>query len=152
MAKQKKELIILGSDHAGFKLKEKIKKHLAKKKIDFVDVGAYSEASVDYPVYAKKLAKKVKAGRNKGIKGILVCGSGTGMAIAANRVKGIRAVLAYDAYSAKMSRVDNNSNVLCLRGRNFSSEKAKKITDIWLRTKFSGKKRHERRIKKIDRI
>lgn len=147
-----KQNIILGSDHAGYRLKEKIKKLLLKKGYVAVDVGAYSSKPVDYADYAKKAAKKVKAGRNRDAKGILVCGSGTGMAIAANRVKGIRAVAAYDAYSAKMSRQDNNSNILCLRGRNFSGKKAVSITDIWLKTRFSNKKRHRRRIKKLDRI
>ncbi|PIN87027.1 ribose 5-phosphate isomerase B [Candidatus Woesearchaeota archaeon CG10_big_fil_rev_8_21_14_0_10_44_13] len=146
-----KEAVIIGSDHAGFRLKEALKKAF-QRKISIVDMGAYSTDPVDYPDIAKKVAKKVKAGRAEGAKGILICGSGTGMCIAANRFKGIRAVAAYDAYSARMSRLDNDSNILCLRGRNFSPAKAKGITSIWLKTGFSGKKRHSRRIRKLDRL
>ena len=139
--------VILASDHAGLRLKEKIKKYLARKKIEYEDLGTNSFKSVDYPDYALKVAEKVA--KNKNIRGILVCGSGTGMTIAANKVKGIRAVAAYDAYSAKMSRIDNDTNVLGLRGRFFPLEKIRKIITVWLDTPFSGEKRHKRRIKKI---
>ena len=142
--------VIIGSDHAGFSTKEKLKKHLDKRRIPYEDVGTHSKESVDYPDFAKKVAEKV-AGK-KDIKGILVCGSGTGMAIAANKVKGIRAVAAYDTYTAKMSRVDNDSNVLGLRSRRFSLDKTKKIMDVWLKTPFSGSARHKRRVNKITRI
>ena len=107
--------VILASDHAGLRLKEKIKKYLARKKIEYEDMGTNSFKSVDYPDYAFKVAEKVA--KNNHTRGILVCGTGTGMTIAANKVKGIRAVAAYDAYSAKMSRIDNDTNVLGLRGR-----------------------------------
>jgi ribose 5-phosphate isomerase B len=139
--------VIIGSDHAGFKVKEKLKKFLAARKILCEDVGTYSEESVDYPDYAAKVARKVA--RNKNRRGILVCGAGIGMVIAANKVRGIRAVAAYDAYSAKMSRLHNDTNVLGLRGRNFSYEKTKRIVGVWLETPFSGEKRHKRRIAKI---
>ncbi len=139
--------VILASDHAGLRLKEKVKKYLARKKIEYEDLGTESFTSVDYPDYALKVAEKVV--KNKNTRGILVCGTGTGMTIAANKVKGIRAVAAYDAYSAKMSRIDNDTNVLGLRGRFFPLEKIKKIITVWLDTPFSGEKRHERRIKKI---
>ena len=139
--------VILASDHAGLRLKEKIKKYLARKKIEYEDLGTNSFKSVDYPDYALKVAEKVA--RNNNTRGILVCGTGTGMTIAANKVKGIRAVAAYDAYSAKMSRIDNDTNVLGLRGRFFPLEKIKKIITVWLDTPFSGEKRHKRRIKKI---
>ena len=139
--------VILASDHAGLRLKEKVKKYLARKKIEYEDLGTESFKSVDYPDYALKVAEKVA--KNKNTKGILVCGTGTGMTIAANKVKGIRAVAAYDAYSAKMSRIDNDTNVLGLRGRFFPLEKMKKIITVWLDTPFSGEKRHKRRIKKI---
>jgi ribose 5-phosphate isomerase B len=128
-------------------LKEKIKKYLARKKIECEDLGTSSFKSVDYPDYALKVAEKVA--KNKNTRGILVCGTGTGMTIAANKVKGIRAVAAYDVYSAKMSRIDNDTNVLGLRGRFFPFEKMKKIITVWLDTPFSGEKRHKRRIKKI---
>jgi len=139
--------VILASDHAGLRLKEKVKKYLARKKIEYEDLGTKSFKSVDYPDYALKVAEKVA--KNKNTRGILVCGTGTGMTIAANKVKGIRAVAAYDAYSAKMSRMDNDTNVLGLRGRFFPFEKIKKIITVWLDTPFSGEKRHKRRIKKI---
>ncbi len=139
--------VILASDHAGLRLKEKVKKYLARKKIEYEDLGTESFTSVDYPDYALKVAEKVI--KNKNTRGILVCGTGTGMTIAANKVKGIRAVAAYDAYSAKMSRIDNDTNVLGLRGRFFPLEKIKKIITVWLDTPFSGEKRHKRRIKKI---
>jgi len=139
--------VIIGSDHAGFKLKEKIKKYLKMKKIEYIDLGTDSLESVDYPDYALEVAKQVA--RSKDRRGILVCGTGTGMTIAANKVKRIRAVAAYDVYSAKMSRVDNDANVLGLRGRFFPYEKVKKILNVWLTTPFSDRPRHKRRIKKI---
>jgi ribose 5-phosphate isomerase B len=139
--------VIIASDHAGLRLKEKVKRYLKRKKIKYEDLGTESFTSVDYPDYALKVAEKVV--KNKNTRGILVCGTGTGMTIAANKVKGIRAVAAYDAYSAKMSRIDNDTNVLGLRGRFFPFEKIKKIITVWLDTPFSGEKRHKRRIKKI---
>ena len=141
-------MIIIGSDHAGFNIKEKLKKVLTKKKISFLDIGAYSSKKTDdYPDYAEKLAEAVV--RDKKNKGILVYSTGTGMVIAANKIKGSRAVSAYDSYTAKMSRADNDSNILCLRSKGFSFEKTKKIVSVWLNTKFSGKARHKRRIEKI---
>ncbi|MFC2169267.1 ribose 5-phosphate isomerase B [Acidobacteriota bacterium] len=139
--------VIIASDHAGFKLKEKVKEYLERKRIDFEDLGTNSLHSVDYPDYAIKVAKKVAA--HKELRGILICGSGTGMAIAANKVKRIRAVAAYDVYSAKMSRLDNDTNILGLRGRFFPFEKVKKIITAWLDTPFSHQERHKTRIKKI---
>ena len=142
--------IYLGSDHAGYAVKEKIKTYLKSKKVSFKDLGTYSTKPVDYPDYAFKVAKKVAKDKNS--KGILVCGTGTGMVIAANKVKGIRAVAAYDAYSAKMSRHDNNANVLALRGRFFAFSKIQKIIDVWLKTRFSGESRHKQRILKINNL
>lgn len=139
--------VIIASDHAGLRLKEKVKRYLKRKKIEYEDLGTDSFTSVDYPDYALKVAEKVV--KNKNTRGILICGTGTGMTIAANKVKGIRAVAAYDAYSAKMSRIDNDTNVLGLRGRFFPFEKIRKIISVWLDTPFSGEKRHKKRIKKI---
>ena len=139
--------VIIASDHAGYQIKEKIKKYLQRKKIDFEDLGTHSTSSVDYPDFALKVSQKVA--RNREHRGILICGTGTGMIIAANKVKGIRAVAAYDTYSAKMSRIDNDTNVLGLRGRFFPYVKIQKIISVWLATPFSGEKRHKRRIKKI---
>ena len=139
--------VFIASDHAGFRLKEKIKKYLEKKKIEFEDMGTDSLQPVDYPDFGLEVAQKVA--KNKANRGILICGTGTGMTIAANKVKGIRAVAAYDAYSAKMSRLDNDTNILGLRGRFFPFQKVRKIISVWLTTSFNGEKRHKRRLKKI---
>jgi ribose 5-phosphate isomerase B len=139
--------VIIASDHAGFKLKEKIKKYLEIKNMEYKDLGANSLESVDYPDYALEVAKQVAQKKDR--RGILICGTGTGMTIVANKVKGIRAVAAYDVYSAKMSRIDNDTNVLGLRGRYFPYEKVKKIINVWLNTPFSGEQKHKRRLKKI---
>ena len=140
--------IIIGSDHAGFNLKEKLKKYFDKKKIRYEDVGTYSLERVDYPYYAKKVARKIIKNRNT--RGILICGTGTGMVIAANKIKGVRAVVAYDLYSAKMSRMDNDANILALRGRYFSYKKTQQIVNMWINSKFTGKSIHRKRIKSIE--
>src|SRR3989338_365465 len=143
--------IILGADHAGYALKEKIKKYLEKKKIQYEDAGAYKlNPKDDYVDYAVKAAKKVS--KSKNTTGILVCGTGTGMEIAANKIKGIRAAMGYDTYSAKMAKEHNDANILGLRSRNISFDKTKKIIDAWLNTKFSSKQRHRRRVNKIKRL
>jgi len=142
--------VIIGADHAGLRLKERLKKYLSRRRIPYEDVGTHSSESADYPDYATKVAQKVVTGRDA--KGLLICGTGTGMVIAANKMRGIRAVAAYDAYSARMSRHDNDANVLCLRGRFFPYEKAKKILAVWLKTSFSGKTRHKRRLRKIKEL
>lgn len=141
--------LYIGSDHAGYVMKEKVKTYLSKKGVVFEDVGTYDQNAVDYPVFAKKVAKKVAKENNA--KGILICGTGTGMVIAANRIKGVRACVCYDEYSAMKSREDNNANVLCLRGRQFSFSKVQKILDLWLATSFSRKTRHMKRIKLLDK-
>ncbi len=141
--------IFLGADHAGFETKERLKKFFDKNKIAYEDLGTHSEESVDYPDYAVKVARSVASEKARGI---LICGTGTGMAIAANKVKGVRAALAYDSYSAKMSRNDNDVNVLCLRGRKFSYKQAESIVKIWLKTPFSNEERHKRRIEKIRKL
>ncbi len=140
-------MLYLGADHAGYKLKEFLKKHLEKKGVKYMDLGTYSEDSVDYPDLAFKVARK--AAKEKNAKGILICGTGTGMVMAANKVKGIRAAVAYDEYSAKMSRHDNNANILCLRGRKVDVKRQQKLVDIWLKTPFSQIARHRRRLKKL---
>lgn len=142
--------IYLGSDHAGFRVKEKLKDYFDAKKIPYEDLGTHSPKSTDYPDYALAVAKKVS--KEKDAKGILICGTGTGMVIAANKVKGIRAVAAYDNYSAEMSRLHNDANILALRGRFFPLKKIQKIVSVWLRTSFSGKPRHRRRINKIKKF
>ncbi len=141
--------LYLAADHAGFDMKEKIKRYFDSKKISYMDLSEKYTKNDDYPDYAFAIGKRVS--KNKNNKGILICGSGSGMSIAANKVKGIRAVSAYDEYSAKMSRIDNDTNILGLRGRNFPFSKIKKIVDIWLNTKFSNEERHKRRLRKIER-
>jgi ribose 5-phosphate isomerase B len=140
--------VYIASDHAGFEVKEKVKKFLDEKGIKYKDLGPFSTDPVDYPDYAKKVARKVV--KDKGSRGILVCGTGTGMVIAANKVKGARAVAAYDTYTAEMSRLDNDANVLGLRARLFPFEKTKEIIEVWLKTQFSVKERHKRRVEKIE--
>jgi ribose 5-phosphate isomerase B len=147
----KHESIIIGSDHAGFKAKEHLVKHLTKKGHVVVDVGTFKpNTPVDYPDYAAKVAKLVA--KDKAAKGVLICGSGTGMAMAANRVKGIRASVVYDTYSAAMARKDNDANIITLRGRNFPIAKLPKLVDTFLATPFSGAARHRRRIAKLARL
>ena len=145
MDKNKK--IFIGSDHAGFELKEKIKAFLLKEGIKFEDVGAPNfNPKDDYPDYAAMVAKKVV--ENNGA-GILICNSGVGMCITANKIKGIRAVNAFNVEIAEKSRIHNNTNVLCL-GQDFIEEElAKKIVKIWLETEFTSEERHQRRVDKI---
>ena len=141
--------IAIGSDHAGFKLKEIVKAFLKRKKHEFRDFGAPDENPVDYPDYAYPVAESVARGEFD--RGILICGSGVGMSIAANKVRGVRAVLVHDTYTAKQSREHGDCNVLCLAGRKLTRAKAGKIVDVWLKSEFSGDERHLRRIRKIER-
>ena len=138
--------IFISSDHAGFKLKEDIKISLKKKKIKFKDLGPINDNRVDYPDYAHKLAKKVKI--NKNYVGILVCGSGTGMNIAANKHKNVRAAQCFNAKSTKLSRLHNDANIITLGSRLISKKNALKFVSIFLKTGFDGG-RHLKRIKKI---
>ena len=141
--------IIIGTDHAGFKLKEKIKEYLEELKYSVEDLGSFSEEPVDYPLIAKRVAKKVV--ETKSI-GILVCGSGIGMCITANKIKGIRAALCYDGYTAKVARSHNNANILCLGARTESARDYKKIIKIFLDTGASKEERHKRRVKEMDAL
>ena len=140
--------VFLGADHAGYKLKEKIKKFLAKKSTQFEDFGTNSEESCDYPDFAKKVAKAVQ--KNKGSFGVLVCGTGTGTAITANRFKGVRAVQATTNYLAQMAREHNNANVISLGARVTPEKDALKFVETILKTPFSNEERHVKRVKKID--
>ncbi len=139
--------VYLGADHAGFKFKEKIKDLLKKKGLEVQDLSPKLIEGDDYPTHAFAVAERVA--KHRGSRGILVCGTGTGMIIAANKVKGIRAAEAYDEYSAKMARNDNDTNILGLRARKFPFNKLKKVIEVWLNTPFSREKRHDRRIRKI---
>ncbi len=138
--------ICIASDHAGHELKEKIKDYLIKKSISVIDLGPFSEVSVDYPDYAKKVAKRVIL--RKSDAGILVCGSGTGMAITANKFKGVRAAQCYSKNSTILSRKHNNSNIICLGSRMLKYKEAFKYVTYFLNTKFEGG-RHQKRINKI---
>ena len=138
--------MVLASDHAGFKLKEEIKKFLIKKKRKVLDLGTKNTNSVDYPDYAHLLSKKMNKAENQF--GILICGSGTGMSITANKHKNIRAALCYDTKSTRLSRLHNNANVMTMGARLTKKNVALKCVNIFLRTDFDGG-RHLRRIKKI---
>jgi ribose 5-phosphate isomerase B len=138
--------ILIASDHAGFKLKEVIKLYLIKKKIKVVDLGPFKLVKVDYPDYAHKLSEKIDL--NKKLTGILVCGSGIGMEMTANRYKNVRAALCYNQKSAQLSRSHNNANVITLGSRLTKKSVALKCINTFLNTKFEGG-RHTKRIKKI---
>ena len=138
--------IFISSDHAGFKLKESIKMYLSKKKISFQDLGPLNDDKVDYPDYAHKVAKKVKMNKNN--VGILVCGSGTGMNIAANKHKNIRAAQCFNLKSTKLSRLHNDANIITLGSRVLSKKNALNFVGVFLNTKFEGG-RHSKRIRKI---
>ena len=138
--------IFISSDHAGFSLKNHIFENLKKKHYKVTNLGPFSNKSVDYPIFAIKLANKVA--KNKTSFGILVCGSGTGMAMAANKVKNIRAAMCYNVKNTKLSRLHNNANIITVGSRLTSKNLAFKLINIFLKTKFEGG-RHLRRIKKI---
>ena len=138
--------IFISSDHAGFKLKEIIKNYLTNKKIKFMDLGPINDSKVDYPDYAHKVARKVKVNKNN--VGILVCGSGTGMNIVANKHKNVRAAQCFNLKSTKLSRLHNDANIITLGSRLISKKNALKFISIFLNTKFDGG-RHLKRVKKI---
>jgi len=143
--------VYIASDHAGFQAKEEIKIILQKLEHSVIDLGPKNEIKkVDYPDFAKKVASRIII--NTHSKGILICGSGTGMQIAANKIKKIRAAFCYDEYSAKMARLDNDANILTLRAREFDHKKYKKIIETFLNTEFSNEDRHKKRIEKIKKL
>lgn len=139
-------IIPIASDHAGFEAKEKVKKILEDLGHMPVDFGTHSDDSVDYPDFAVQVAEKIDEGEQE--LGMLICGSGQGMCMTANKFKHVRAALVYDENSARMTRRHNNANVLCLPGRQLDDKELKKIVTTWLETNFDGG-RHERRINKI---
>ena len=138
--------ICIGSDHAGFQLKEFVKDFLIKEKISITDLGPFTSNSVDYPDYAKKVSKRVQS--KKSDVGILICGSGTGMAITANKTKGIRAAVCYNSRLTRLSREHNNANIISLGSRFVKKKDALKMVSIFLNTKLEGG-RHQRSVKKI---
>ena len=139
--------IAIGSDHAGFPLKRVLIQFLEEQGLAYQDFGATSEASVDYPDYGRAVARAVAQGQFD--RGILICGTGIGMSIVANKVRGIRAALCHEPYSARMSRLHNNANVLVLGGRIIGPEMAREVTRVFLETEFEGG-RHQRRVEKIE--
>lgn len=141
--------IAIGCDHGGFRLKEEIKKMLQEQSRDFYDFGTFSEDSVDYPDIALEVGKAVRDGLFD--RGILICGTGIGIGIAANKLVGIRAALCHDTFSARASREHNNANILTMGERVIGAGLAGDILKVWLETDFSGG-RHARRIQKISDI
>ena len=139
-------MIALGSDHGGYALKEEIKKYLTEKEIPFADFGTDSEESCDYPEFAEKVCRSVLSGESE--KGILCCGTGIGMSMAANKIRGIRCALCSEGYSAEMTRRHNDANVLALGGRVVGPGLALEIVEIFLKTPFEGG-RHARRVGKV---
>lgn len=139
--------ILIGADHGGFKLKEKIIEYLRGKNLPFEDFGTFDEESCNYPDIAKKIA--IEIAKDPLNKGILICGTGIGMSIAANKIKGIRAALCSDTFSAKMSRAHNNANILCLGQRVVREGLALDIVESWLKSEFEGG-RHKNRVKMIE--
>ena len=139
--------IAIGSDHAGFELKEIIKSKLEKLEVEYYDFGSYDKTPVDYPIIAKGIAAKVADGSFE--RGIIICGSGIGVAITANKFRGIRAANCNDIYCAKMSRAHNDSNILTMGGRITGPDVASEIVKIWLETEFEGE-RHQRRVSMIE--
>ena len=141
------ETIIVGSDHAGFDLKERVKEWLEERGFEVEDVGSKSPEQVDYPDFAHKVAEAVGSGRRA--RGVVVCGTGIGVSIAANRHKGVRAAVVWSEETARLSREHNDSNVLALGGRTTDPRIAELMLDVWLNTKFAGG-RHARRVAKIE--
>lgn len=141
-------MIAIGSDHGGFELKEKLMEHLSERGLEYKDFGTYSSASCDYPVYAKEVANAVASGECD--RGIIICGTGIGVSITANKVRGIRAALCGDCFSAEATRQHNDANVLCMGARVVGEGLALKIADTFLDTPFSNDERHIRRISMIE--
>ena len=141
-------MIAIGSDHGGYQLKQAVMKHLEKRGIEYRDFGCFSETSCDYPDYAKPVANAVVKGECEF--GILICGTGIGISITANKIKGVRAALCTDCFCAEATRLHNNANILALGGRVVGEGLALKIVDTFLDTPFSNEERHIRRINKIE--
>ncbi|MGC8833210.1 MAG: ribose 5-phosphate isomerase B [Armatimonadota bacterium] len=142
--------IAVGSDHAGYRYKELVRELLDRSGLPYQDFGAYSEESTDYPDYALMVSKAVASGQC--CCGILICGTGVGMSLVANKVPGIRAAVCNDTYTARVSRLHNDANVLCLAGRVIGVEVMLDIVRTWIATPFSGEERHVRRLQKLKAI
>lgn len=143
-------ILAIGSDHGGYELKEEIKKHLDARGVAYQDFGCHSTASVDYPAVAAEVARSVAGGKFE--RGLLFCGTGIGISIAANKVRGIRAAACSDYFSAKYTRLHNDANILCLGGRVVGAGLAAELVDVFLDTEFEGGERHQRRVGQISKI
>ena len=141
-------MIGIASDHGGFDLKELVIRHLKEKGMEVKDLGCYDKSSCDYPTYGKAVANAVADGSCE--KGIVICTTGIGISITANKVKGVRAALCHNEDCAKMTRLHNDSNVIAMGAKYVEPELAKKMVDIFLETDFSGEERHQRRVDKIE--
>jgi len=141
-------MLALGCDQGGFELMQEVKKHLDERGIAYKDCGTYSTDSVDYPIYARAVVKEIQSGNCS--KGILICGTGIGISMVANRYKGIRAAVCGDCFSAEATRLHNDANILAMGGRVVGPGLAVKIVDTFLDTPFSGAERHARRVRMID--
>ena len=141
-------MIAIGSDHGGYALKKALMAHLDKRGLEYKDFGTYSDASCDYPFYGKAVAHAVADGECE--RGILICGTGIGMSMVANKIPGIRAAICGDCFSAEATREHNDANILCMGGRVVGEGLALKIADIFLDTPFSNDERHVRRISRIE--
>ena len=139
-------MLVIASDHGGLALKQELMEHLRQRGVEFEDIGTYTPESCNYPEYAEKAARGVADGTYE--KGILVCGTGIGMSLAANKIRGIRCALCSDCFSAEMCRAHNDANMIALGGRVLGPELAKRIVDIFLATEFLGG-RHARRVEKL---
>lgn len=140
--------ILIASDHGGYKLKQSLLKYLKEEGHEVIDLGTDSEKSVDYPIYGEKIGKEIAA--NKGDFGIAICGTGIGISIAANKVKNVRAALVYDENTARLAKEHNKANIICLGGRTTDVEKAKKIVDTFINSKFEA--RHQHRLDLISKM
>lgn len=144
-------MLYIAADHAGYNLKEELKRFFDEVVYPYEDMGSKElNLQDDYPDFAVPLARRVAAEENS--LGILICGTGVGMCIAANKIKNIRAAVCYDEFTARQSREHNNANILCLGGKTLDPEVAKKMVKVWLETEFSGEERHARRLEKINNI
>ena len=142
--------IAIGSDHAGLSLKEELVRFLQEEKYDLVDVGTHDSSPVDYPDIARKVGAALQDGRSR--KGILICGSGVGASVAANKLRGIRAGLCHDTYSAHQGVEHDDMNVICLGSRVVGTEVAKELVSAFLKAEFSGAERHVRRLNKVNQL
>lgn len=141
-------MIALGSDHGGYSLKQEIIAYLKEQNLEYKDFGCFNEEACDYPIYGKAVANAIVSGECD--KGILICGTGIGISIAANKIKGIRAALCHDCFSAEATRLHNDANILAMGARVVGPGHALKIVDTFLNTEFSGDERHKNRISLIE--